>query len=113
MKFVVDRVPLYAGRGVEVRMFVPQSETNSPCYVGLPFMHPLAEGEIIPPALNLTTEEAQQLCDALWEAGIRPTNGEGSTGQLAATRAHLADMRTLAFHVLKVREERQSREVRR
>ncbi len=102
MKFMVDKVPVYMGRGVEVRIFVPQSASNSPCYVGLPTMHPISEGEMIPPALHLRTEEAQQLCDALWEAGVRPTNGEGSTGQLAATQAHLADMKTLAFHALKV-----------
>jgi hypothetical protein len=37
------------------------------------------------------------LIDALWTAGLRPTEGHGSTGQLAATERHLEDMRALAF----------------
>jgi hypothetical protein len=90
---------------VEVRIIVPPtSVVNSAFYIDLPTMHPLEEGACIPPALNLKTEEAQQLCDALWEAGVRPTNGEGSTGKLAATQAHLADMKAIAFHAMKVPE---------
>lgn len=102
MEFMVDRVPVYRGRGVEVRIIATYTDTNSPCYVGLSTMHPINEGEMIPAALHLRTEEAQQLCDALWCAGVRPTNGEGSTGQLAATQSHLADMKKLVFHALKV-----------
>jgi hypothetical protein len=75
---------------------------HSPCYVDLPTLRPLIEGQEIPPALNLSESEAQQLCDALWEAGIRPTNGAGSTGQLAATQDHLADMKKIVFHTLKL-----------
>ena len=100
MKFMVDRVPMYLGRGVEVRIFSAETGERSPFYVGLPSVFPIKEGEMIPPALHLKTDEAQQLCDALWEAGIRPTNGEGSTGQLAATRAHLDDLRALVVRPL-------------
>ena len=55
------------------------------------------EGTSFTAAAHLTPEEAQQLTDALWEAGARPTNGAGSTGQLAATEYHLEDMRRLVF----------------
>ena len=41
--------------------------------------------------------------DDLWAAGLRPTEGQGSAGALAARQQHLTDMRTLAFHVLKVK----------
>jgi hypothetical protein len=34
-------------------------------------------------------EGPQFLMDALWRLGIRPKEGHGSTGQLAATEQHL------------------------
>jgi len=40
--------------------------------------------------------------DELWQCGLRPSEGSGSAGSLAATERHLADMRKLAFHALKV-----------
>lgn len=42
-----------------------------------------------PPLLTLKTDEAQSLIDELWHHGIRPSEGHGSTGQLAATEKHL------------------------
>lgn len=59
---------------------------------------PEEEGTIQPPTLPISFESAQQLMDELWQIGIRPTNGAGSVGQLAATEKHLEDMRVLAFH---------------
>lgn len=41
------------------------------------------------PILTLNPTEAQRLMDELWNLGIRPTEGHGSTGQLAATEKHL------------------------
>ena len=55
-----------------------------------------------PPCVTLPIEAAQSLMDELWTAGLRPSEGTGSAGSLAATERHLADMRTLAFHALKV-----------
>lgn len=60
------------------------------------------EGQFVPPALSLSRADAQLLMDELWGVGLRPTEGSGSAGSLAATENHLADMRKLAFHVLKV-----------
>ena len=54
-------------------------------------------GENVLPALVLQSREGQQLIDALWSCGLRPTEGAGSAGSLAATERHLADMRTIAF----------------
>lgn len=59
-------------------------------------------GAIIPPCALLTLEAAQTLMDELWHAGIRPTEGTGSAGSLAATERHLADMKAIAFHALKL-----------
>lgn len=49
------------------------------------------------PAVRLAPDEAQQLIDELWDAGLRPTQGAGSAGQMAATEKHLEDMRSLVF----------------
>lgn len=60
------------------------------------------EGAKRPPSLELTMQAAQTLMDDLWQAGLRPTEGTGSAGSLAATERHLQDMQRLVFgHFLK------------
>lgn len=54
------------------------------------------------PTVRLDMEAAQDLIDALWRCGLRPTEGHGSAGQLAATERHLADIRKIAFKKLGV-----------
>lgn len=51
------------------------------------------------PTMSLDLKAAQQLMDSLWQCGLRPTEGKGSAGALAATQAHLEDMRKLVFVV--------------
>jgi hypothetical protein len=58
---------------------------------------PLAEDEIERPQLELNNSDAQSLMDQLWQCGLRPTEGTGSAGAMAATQAHLADLRRLVF----------------
>ena len=41
------------------------------------------------PILTTGQDALQTLMDELWHLGIRPTEGHGSTGQLAATEKHL------------------------
>ena len=45
---------------------------------------------------------AQDLLDDLWRAGIRPSNGEGSVGEIGTIKNHLADMRKIAGNKLKM-----------
>jgi hypothetical protein len=45
----------------------------------------------------MTQDEAQSLIDELWVIGLRPSEGTGSAGALAATQRHLEDMRALVF----------------
>ncbi len=74
------------GSGKEVWLTYPtEAEVNS------------LEGEKAPVALSLDFLEAQALMDRLWKAGLRPTEGSGSAGALAATQNHLADMQQLVF----------------
>jgi hypothetical protein len=54
----------------------------------------------IPAAITLTEQEAQSFMDGLWQAGIRPADGTGSTGQLAATQNHLKDLQTITANLL-------------
>lgn len=49
------------------------------------------------PTARLQKEEAQELMDSLWQCGLRPSEGSGSAGALAATQKHLEDMRALVF----------------
>jgi hypothetical protein len=52
-----------------------------------------------PEAMHLTPKDCQSLMDSLWDAGIRPSQGHGSTGQLAAVQNHLEDTRGLLAKV--------------
>lgn len=48
-------------------------------------------------SLLLTPASAQELVNSLWECGIKPQQGAGSAGAMAAQERHLEDMRTLVF----------------
>lgn len=61
-----------------------------------------APGQLVTPLMSLQMNDAQRLMDVLWDCGLRPSEGSGSAGSLAATEKHLADMRRLAFHALQV-----------
>lgn len=51
------------------------------------------------PTFRLRKDAAQELIDGLWQCGLRPSEGTGSAGALAATQAHLQDMRALVFEL--------------
>ncbi len=59
------------------------------------------DGDRVGPIMSLTYEEAQTLIDELWRCGVRPTEGAGSAGSLAATERHLKDMQSIAKGLLK------------
>jgi hypothetical protein len=63
-------------------------------------MQALEADQCIPnsPLFSLEPTEAQALMDQLWQCGLRPSEGSGSAGSLAATERHLEDMRKLALH---------------
>jgi hypothetical protein len=54
-------------------------------------------GLIVEPSFRMSHENAQALMDELWNCGLRPSEGTGSAGALAATQKHLEDMRRLVF----------------
>lgn len=53
---------------------------------------------IIPrPTMTLDLTASQSLMDQLWECGLRPSEGSGSAGAMAATQAHLRDLQCIVF----------------
>lgn len=62
----------------------------------------IGKGESSPPTVTMPIECAQQLIDELWRCGLRPSEGTGSAGSLAATERHLADMQKIAYSFLKI-----------
>jgi hypothetical protein len=88
----------WASRLIEVRLIHYQGLGGRTVTVGAPVeMRQYDEAQRVPPTLELRPEAAQQLMDALWQCGLRPTEGTGSAGALAATQKHLDDMRALVF----------------
>ena len=57
----------------------------------------IVQGEQVSPVLSLTQADAQFLMDQLWSCGVRPAEGQGSAGAMAAVQEHLKDMRRLVF----------------
>lgn len=97
---------IYAQRthwdSIEVRMMCYLLNNRAPAVAkGIEFEE-TKEGDWVEPTMVLGREEAQQLIDELWRAGLRPAEGAGSAGQLASTERHLEDMRQIAFHKLGV-----------
>ena len=62
------------------------------------------DGLHMEPFTVLRIQEAQQLMDELWQCGLRPTEGSGSAGSLAATERHLKDMRLIVFDQMDITE---------
>jgi hypothetical protein len=90
------------GRWVDVHLYVPLESGVTQVATSINFTHVDAgstEPEEAP--LTLTPQQAQELMDALWHCGLRPTEGTGSAGSLAATQEHLKDMRAIAFGLLR------------
>ena len=96
----VDRCP-YADR-VDLRLRDGRLTINGDIvkrgmWMKEPIFVKVEEGATPPIAMSLSMEGAQALMDRLWKAGLRPTEGSGSAGALAATERHLVDMQTLVF----------------
>lgn len=98
-KFFAERQQM----GSRIAVYLMQNHNGpGPLFVAQPLVfHEQPLGEAHPePTLSLTPDEAQSLMDELWGCGLRPTEGTGSAGALAATERHLADMRHLATKLL-------------
>lgn len=97
----VQAEPWYAGLALLVKM---QGQGHCGFGKSVQFVE-VPEGEVIEPTLRFTYREAQVLMDDLWQCGLRPSEGIGSAGQLAATERHLKDMQKIVFGTLKLDKE--------
>ena len=103
MELRATRIPHTWGDGIEIRMIDQENKTFVES-VQLHTVKPEENGPIsIPAAVTLTMHHAQSLMDQLWDCGLRPTEGTGSAGALAAVEKHLTDMRKVAFHALNIK----------
>jgi hypothetical protein len=86
-------------------VYFGQRQPNGEFYAAKPpeFVK-LEMGAFADPMLKLEQEDAQLLMDELWQAGLRPSEGTGSAGALAATERHLKDMQTIVMHTLKIKK---------
>jgi hypothetical protein len=86
--------------GIEMAVFV---KNEGRMFVGQPLaLDELKPGEMISePTVRMTNDVAQGLMDELWRCGLRPSEGTGSAGSLAATERHLKDMQAIAKGLLK------------
>lgn len=57
-----------------------------------------------PTPFQLTGVDAQSLMDQLWDTGIRPTEGKGSAGSLAATEHERETLLLITERLLKLIE---------
>ncbi len=96
---------IYAERqffGSKIALFVTMNGSPGRIDIAEPIIFKEREEglEISDPFLTLTTTEAQLLMDELWKCGLRPSEGTGSAGSLAATERHLKDMQLIAKGLL-------------
>lgn len=88
----------------EINLFAYQSDDRTHYAAQKLELKQSEEGEGLEPFLSIEQEVAQRLMDDLWDCGLRPSEGSGSAGSLRATQKHLEDMKTIAFHALKIKE---------
>lgn len=92
IEFRVER----SGYMLRSNVWIVNRDTHSLGVAAPVVFHETARNEVPEPTLSISDNEAQQMIDELWRAGFRPTEGTGSAGALAATQAHLTDMRKIA-----------------
>lgn len=105
MQIRASRCPYSFGEMIDLRLFDPETRSYAK-FCALEMVQPKPEdGPVeIPPALRIKKSDAQMLIDTLWDCGLRPSEGSGSAGQLAAVQDHLKDVRSLAERLLAIVE---------
>lgn len=89
MKIRMRKVDWEAG----VRFYIHEGQK----YVSKMIFKNMNECEVIEDSGYMSNEDAQVLMDDLWNVGLRPTEGTGSAGAMAATQNHLKDLQRLVF----------------
>jgi hypothetical protein len=94
VRIILDKRPY----NDDIDVFMVEGFGSAARYVlPMTLSEPVLNNRCTSPTTSITKAEAQELMDNLWQVGIRPSEGTGSAGQLAATQRHLEDMRRLVF----------------
>jgi hypothetical protein len=104
MKVIFNAERIQFGRLIEIRWLTRDYDGTEAVATKVEYtkLTPDSYGEHHAAPLAMSADLAQGLMDELWRVGLRPTEGTGSAGSLAATERHLADMKSIAFHALKI-----------
>lgn len=102
MKLIVKKEQIF---GCRLSFYLIENYNSTRISIGLPITMEARDidNDCSPvPTFDLQYKEAQLLIDELWDCGLRPSEGSGSAGSLAATQKHLEDMRKIAFEKLNI-----------
>lgn len=91
IEIYADKRPAWIRGGVEIRAVNNDNNTYASDFV----WNPITPGCHMPVLTVIHDTYAQSLMDQLWNCGLRPTEGSGSAGALAATERHLKDLQLL------------------
>ena len=97
LRFGISASPFY---GADIGLFIAKYDERGA--MRLHAAHPEfveSDGIQAEPTLRLTGDEAQELADRLWDAGVRPTQSKQGQGMFEAQGRHLDDMRALVFKI--------------
>jgi hypothetical protein len=72
------------GRAVCVYLFAPRDDGGTDCLMNLVFSRLPPDDCQAEAPIEISHKQAQQLMDELWRCGLRPSEGTGSAGSLAA-----------------------------
>ncbi len=87
----------------EIELFMVRKLNGKAVEYGQPIVMAKAVAGVKAPVIaHIDKRQGQQLMDDLWQCGLRPSEGTGSAGALAAVQAHLADFKKIAFKQLKI-----------
>ena len=89
------------GRAVELPLFKKQRAGDDLVASALSFVAQPSDGGDTPATMRLPQDEGQAPAEALWKIGARPHESRQNTVELAALKAHLADMRAISLGMLK------------
>jgi hypothetical protein len=59
------------------------------------------------PTFELSYQSAQHLMDALWDVGLRPSEGSGSAGALKQAEDHIASLKKIVFALVESDKSKQ------
>jgi hypothetical protein len=102
LKFRIFRNP--ADFGFQFHAYIDERDAGGGVYVAKPVEFERTEPgtAAMTSLLSISDKQAQQIIDELWDAGVRPSNGEGNSGQIGAMKMHLMDMRAIVSQQLGV-----------